>query len=184
MKYFYDITLNFNETPINYYEWEDEDNIERLLKIKVYKVEDIKDIIIYSLKIDLKDDKYILCDGVNAIAIKVINGVVSYLSYLTYEDEFSICKMVKKMEVEDIKYEIIKKRNFNNELRNNNLIKKYLLKSLEESDEYLLKYIYLDITKKDSNDVNKIKTYLKNDINNNLNDKYIELYRKIIKKNI
>ena len=45
MKYYYDITLNFNELPINFYEWEKSDDIERILKIKVYKVNDLKDYI-------------------------------------------------------------------------------------------------------------------------------------------
>ena len=44
--------------------------------------------------------------------------------------------------------------------------------------------MYLEVTDHDSNDLDKIKKYLVNDINHNLDDKYIELYRKIIKKNI
>lgn len=184
MKYFYDITLNFNEYPINYYEWEENDDIERLLKIKVYKVEDIKDYLNYHLKIDLEDDKYVLCDGINAIAIEVIDKCIAFISCLTYEDELNICKMVKRMEITSIKYEKIKKRNLNCELRNNASMKNYLLKYLEESDMYLLKYLYLDITNKDSNDINKIREYLKKDIDVNFDDKYIELYRKIVKKNI
>ena len=54
MKYYYDIILNFNEIPINFYEWESDDDIERLLKIKVYKVKDLKDIISYNMQINLQ----------------------------------------------------------------------------------------------------------------------------------
>lgn len=104
MKYYYDIILNFNEIPINFYEWESDDDIERLLKIKVYKVKDLKDIISYNMRINLDDDKYVLCDGINSIAIEVINSHVAYLSFLTYEDEINICKMVRKMDVTNIEY--------------------------------------------------------------------------------
>ena len=184
MKYYYDITLNFNEYPINYYEWEKDDNIEKFIKIIVIKVDDIKDFVLYHMNIYLDDGIYVLSDGVNSIAIEVISSKVAYISYLTYEDELNVCNMVKKMEVQEIKYVKIAKRKISYELRNNLLIKKCLLNTIKESNEYLLKYIYLEITDHDSNDLDKIKKYLVNDINHNLNEKYIELYRKIIKKNI
>ena len=60
MKYYYDITLNFNEYPINYYEWEKDDDIERFIKIKVIKVDDVKDFILYNMDIELDDDVYVL----------------------------------------------------------------------------------------------------------------------------
>ena len=40
MNYIYDITLNFNEEPYNFYEWNEEDNIEYYIKVPVFKVED------------------------------------------------------------------------------------------------------------------------------------------------
>ena len=40
--------------------------------------------------------------------------------------------------------------------------------------------MYLQITNKDSKDIEKIKKFLVQDINSNLSDKYIDLYRKII----
>lgn len=184
MKYYYDITLNFNEYPINYYEWEKDDDIERFIKIKVIKVDDVKDFILYNMDIELDDDVYVLSDGVNSVAIEVISKHIAYISSLTYEDELNVCNLAKKMEVQDIKYKIIDKRKIIHELRNNIIIKKCLLNTIKESNEYLLKYMYLEVTDHDSNDLDKIKKYLVNDINNNLSDKYIELYRKIIKKNI
>ena len=99
MKYYYDIILNFNEYPINYYEWEKDDDIERFIKIKVIKVDDVKDFILYNMNIELADDVYVLSDGVNSIAIEVISKHVAYISSLTYEDELNVCNLAKKMEV-------------------------------------------------------------------------------------
>ena len=181
MKYYYDITLNFNELPINFYEWEKSDDIERILKIKVYKVNDLKDYIGYNIEIDLEDDKYVLCDGINSIAIEVINGKVAYLSYLTYEDEINVCQMVRKMTVTNISYKKLTKRKIIHDLRWTLIVKNCLLAALKENNEYLLRYMYLQITNKDSKDIEKIKKFLIQDINSNLNDKYIDLYRKIIK---
>lgn len=180
MKYYYDITLNFNELPINFYEWEKSDDIERILKIKVYKVNDLKDYIGYNIEIDLDDDKYVLCDGINSIAIEVINGKVAYLSYLTYEDEINVCQMVRKMTVTNISYKKLTKRKIIHDLRGTLIVKNCLLAALKENNEYLLRYMYLQITNKDSKDIEKIKKFLVQDINSNLNDKYIDLYRKII----
>ena len=180
MKYYYDITLNFNESPINFYEWENDDDIERILKIKVYKVKDIRDFIEYNMEVDLNDDKYILCDGINSIAIEVINGHVAYLSNLSYDDEISICQMTRNMDITNIKYNKTTKRKIIHDLRGSIIIKKCLLNVINDNNEYLLRYMYLDITNKDSKDIKKIKRYLIKNINNDLNDKYVDLYRKII----
>lgn len=180
MKYYYDIILNFNEIPINFYEWESDDDIERLLKIKVYKVKDLKDIISYNMKINLDDDKYVLCDGINSIAIEVINSHVAYLSFLTYEDEINICKMVRKMDVTNLEYKKGKKRKIIQDLRGTLVIKNCLIAKINERDPYLIKYMYMDVTNKDSSDIDKMRDYLINEINHDLSDKYIDLYRKIV----
>ena len=48
-----------------------------------------------------------------------------------------------------------------------------------DSDE--LKYIYYEITNKDSSNIDKIREFLKGDIKNNFNQKYVNLYEKIYK---
>ena len=40
MNYIYDITLNFNNELNNFYEWDEQDNIEFYLKIPIFRVED------------------------------------------------------------------------------------------------------------------------------------------------
>ena len=88
--------------------------------------------------------------------------------------------MVRKMTVTNISYKKLTKRKIIHELRGTLIVKNCLLAALKENNEYLLRYMYLQITNKDSKDIEKIKKFLVQDINSNLNDKYIDLYRKII----
>lgn len=182
MKYYYDIYLNFNEYPIPYYEWNKNDNIERNLKIPVIKVNDIKDLIKYHASIDTDLKKIILTDGISCVALEIIDCDVVYMSYLPYEDEISILELSRCMETLsfDIKYYDI--RYIPTIMRQDELVQKVFIKSLEELDSYALKYIYYEITGLLDNNVKRIKEYLKNDIMNNFRESYIKLYYQICKQ--
>lgn len=59
----YDILVNFKKYPYEFYEWEKEDDISHIRKIKAYKVDDktLYDIMNYQTKIEddiLKDSEY------------------------------------------------------------------------------------------------------------------------------
>lgn len=181
MKYIYDIYLNFNDYPINYYEWEENDTLERVLKIPIVRVEDMEPFILYNMEIDDIDDKVIVTDGINALALEIISSKVAYVSCLSYEDELTVCELSSNMEVSNISYKLIDKRVIPFVLRKDVLIQKVFLNKVEESDIDELKYIYYEITNKDSSSVDKIKKFLKEDILNNFNQKYVNLYEKIYK---
>lgn len=181
MGYFYDISLNFNDYPIQCYDWDIQDNIERVLKVKLIRVVSVEDFISYECSVELENDIYLLSDTINAIAIEVINNKIAYISYLKYNDEINVCKAANKLEIYNIKYMKLNRRIVMNELREDIKIKKEMLDLVNESNDNLLKYIYYDITNEYSANIEKIKLFLINDILNNFNQKYVNLYQNICK---
>lgn len=181
MDYFYDVYLNFNDYPIHCYDWVSSDNIERVLKIKLFRISSISDLISYECDIELDDGYYLVSDTINAIGIEVINKRIVYLSYLKYIDELNVCKVANKLELYHLEYKKNKRRIIMNDLRDDLKIKKEMLNLVNECNDNLLMYIYYDITDKYSNKIDKIKLFLINDILNNFNQKYVNLYQNICK---
>lgn len=180
MKYYYDIFLNFNEYPINYYEWNNKDSLERYLKVPVFRVESISDFIKYHMKIELDVSPFILSDGINAIALEIIDKEVAYLSYLSYDDEACVSEIAANLDVTQIKFIKKKKRCIPFELRSDMMMQKILLKKVEESSNDFIEYLYYDVTEKDNNNIDAMRNFLLDDIKNNFNDKYVNLYQKIM----
>ena len=180
MKYYYDITLNFDEYPIPYYEWDQSDRLDNYLKLPIYHVKSIVPFIEYHTSWDKEKDTFIISDGINALAIEVIDHKSAYLSFLSYKDEDCINEIALNMEYSELRYERNKKRVLPFELRKHRFIKCYLLKMIDNANKDLLRYIYYDITGKDSNNLINIKKFLIQDINANFNDKYILLYQKMM----
>ena len=184
MDYYYDILLNFAEYPINYYEWDSvHDDIERMMKIPVIHVSDIKELIAYETMIDTDLDMFIASDGVNSIAIEMIDKRAAYLSCLPYDDELSVNDLAHIMEITPLKITRLKKRIIPFELREERKMQHDFLHVLDTIDHDLLKYIYYDMTEKNCNNIEHIKNYLKKDILTNFNEKYINLYENYVKNN-
>lgn len=181
MKFIYDIYLNFNDYPINYYEWEKSDTLERVLKIPIIKVDDIAPFILYNVKVKDLKDKVILCDGINAIALEIIDEKVPYVSFLTYDDELCVCELIRELPREKITYQLLEKRDIPTSLRSDLLMQHIMLSKIDFIDSDELKYIYYEITNKDSSNIDKMRGFLKGDIKNNFNQKYVNLYEKIYK---
>lgn len=181
MKFIYDIYLNFNDYPINYYEWESTDTLERVLKIPIIKVDDITPFILYNIEVEELEDKVIVCDGINALALEIVGSKVPYVSYLTYDDELCVCELVRDLPREEIKYKLLNKREIPSSLRRDSLMQKIMLSKIDFIDSDELKYIYYEITNKDSSNIDKIRKFLKGDIEHNFNQKYVNLYEKIYK---
>lgn len=181
MKYLYDIYLNFNDYPINFYEWDESDTLERVLKIPIIKVEDITPFILYNIKTHELADKVIITDGINAIAIEIINNKTAFISSLTYDDELTVAEIANNMEITNLDYQILNKRLIPSVLRKDALIQKVLLSKIDVISLDELRYIYYEITNKNSSNMDKIKKFLKGDILNNFNQKYVNLYEKIYK---
>lgn len=182
MEYYYDIEVNFYDYPINYYEWERNDNIERILKIKIIRLESISNIIKYDTIINLEDGRYVVCDTINALAIEVIDKRVVYLSFLKYDDDNYICGIASKLGITNLEMEHGSERVIPNTLRRDQLVQKLLLNIINNSSDSLIKYIYYIKVGKINNNISKSKSYLINDISNNFNDKYYEIYESITDK--
>ena len=107
MNYTYNITVNFNETLINFYEWDRKDNITRLKKTFVYQVDmktyrDIlnKNIMVCKTFLDtLFPSNYtcIFTTEVDAVCVKFdMDGSIKQLSKLLLDEERDILEELTK----------------------------------------------------------------------------------------
>lgn len=184
MVYVYDIILNFNDELIEFFEWNDNDDIKYVKRLPLFKVEDslINDIlennIIFSdefinqiknktIYYDNKNDNYqtvILSNQDIAIAILLKNNSYKY-SRLLLDEEYEILNIASKLGVTKIDYFIKNKRVKNNNLTREELkIKNILLNEIN--------YLY------NSNKLDKLNYYYYEyfkQINNNKEEVYKEL---------
>ena len=181
MKYYYDLVVNFNDNFMHCYEWNSDDNVERLLKVSVIRVSDVSLFIKNVCRVNLNDGVYAVSDGVNSIGIDVIDGKNVYISSFMFDDDSYICKIASSLDLNDIIVEVVDSRCVDSSLRCDSFIKKVLLNIIYSDKEDLIKYIYLDVTGR-LDDIDKCKSFLKNDIYNNFNNKYYELYGVIFNK--
>lgn len=181
MKYYYDIYLNFNEYPIQYYEWSNNDSLERYMKLPIFRVDNISDYIKYHMDVDIDISPFIISDGINALALELIDKDVAYLSYLSYSDETCVNEVASNLSITKLKYKKKNKRDIPFTLRLDMFIQKILLKKVEESNNDFIHYIYYDITGYDDIEIDAMRNFLMDDIKNNFNDKYVNLYQKICK---
>ena len=172
MNYIYDIYLNFNKEYFDFYEWNDNDNIDLITKIPIFLVKEniFKDILKYevifdkefTLKIKNKtkcNNKYItafiVTDGNNILSIK-IDSELKYSS-IQIEDELDILSNIN-YDYYDLKYKIINKKTSNLKTRKEKEIINSLLK---EKDISKLRYIYYECFNKKENNIKIIKSKLK-----------------------
>ena len=198
MAYIYDILLNFNKKLIEYFEWEESDNIKYVKKIILFKVDSnvIKDIRDYEILFDKsftdKIPKYemngnkdaakvcLLTDSFIVIAVLIKNNKVSLISRLLLDEEFEVLEAANHIEETEIKYKKLKKK----KLENTNLTRKEKLKRDKLSDEIDdlynkkeikgLMYLYYEYTNKENNNIDYIYKYLKESLDS-FNEKHLEL---------
>ena len=178
MNYIYDITLNFNKELYNFYEWNEEDDIEFYLKMPIFKVEEIvlddfinSNIIIskdFINKIFKKTECYGNKEEHN---LKVLDShmdceTLDYASFDLFkgyyiDEEEDILEYSKLLKYSLIEYKIkekIKMPTFTTREENN--VKKEVICSLNkimnnnESDK--LKYIFYEVYNERENDETKI----------------------------
>lgn len=195
MNYIYDITLNFNEEPYNFYEWNEEDNIEYYIKVPVFKVEDevlhdfIKNKILVSKnflnkiynKTEIygkknKNSKYvaIFTSLDSSIAIEFNDNGDSYLkSYLSIEEETDLLEFSKllKYSLVDYKVKEYRKSTFKRLTRQEFSMKNSLLNNLEKiyknNEIYKLRYLFYELYNEKPSSDEKIYSKLINLIENN-----------------
>lgn len=195
----YDILLNFNKELIQFYEWEDNDNIKCIRKIPLIKVNAsfINDILINKIKTEdslLKEIKNkaelydedlneynqiaILTDGLRAYGYSFNNNEISSL---LIDEEKEILRLANKMIEENYLYKIEIYNYRNNELLTrkekeikNNLIKEFndLYKNKKEEK---LNYYYYEYFNKTPNDIESVYNSLLKSTKN-INNKHYQLY--------
>lgn len=178
--YYYDIYVCFNDDYINFYEW-DSSLVERILKLKVVRVEDVKVFLEYDLIIDHEDEILLLSDTLNAIVLDIKDKRIVGISSLKLSDEDEVCKLASIMPITEINLEIKKHKDLKYSFNPENTQKKIFENSvLNGSDDYI-KYLYNYVFNKNSSNIKTMKKKLLKDIDTNFGESYLNLYKIIYK---
>ena len=195
----YDILLNFNKELIQFYEWEENDNIKCIRKIPLIKVNAsfINDILTNKIKIEenlqkeienkaeLYDEDLneynkiaILTDGLRAYGYSFNNNEISSL---LVDEEKEILRLANKMLEETYLYKVEIYNYRNNELltRKEKEIKNNLIKEFNNlyrnKKEEKLNYYYYEYFNKTPNDIENVYNSLIKSTKN-INNKHYQLY--------
>lgn len=175
MQYYYDIYLHFDDYYINYYEWDESEHFNRL---PIFKVESVRPFLDNVVKVDIDYKNIIISDGIISLGLEFIDNKVIYVSSLPYEDELKINKMVANKE-DTLSFTIINKKE-NILITNIDRMKKEYINILEKDSGDLIKLLYYEITGELSNNVDKMRKFLHNDICANFREQYYKLYDMIM----
>ncbi len=194
MRDIYDILVNFKKYPYEFYEWEKEDNIDHVKKIKAVKTNDktLFDIINYDVKItgdllkeiEYKTDvfknhkvinlKYALIVHNECVAIALLlndDGMVIKKSKLLFDEEDDVIRKGLNSEILKIKYEVVSLKSNNlkctrKESETINLLLKYINNIYVNKNEDELKYVYFECFDENQKDYKKAYENLKSSILN------------------
>lgn len=183
MNYIYDILLNYNNIPYDFFEWNKSDNILHIRKIPLIKVSanTLKDIIDYEVKLDnsflsyikrkteifnnknirLLDYACLLSDGVNVLAIMVKNDHC-FKSKLLLDEEEEVLAISEKLDEQEILYTKLKKNydiyfKTRKQLENEHKLRIELNKLFREKNYETLKYMYYECFNRKEVNVSIIK---------------------------
>lgn len=190
MVYIYDILLNFNKDLIEFFEWEDTDNIKYVKKIVVFKTSSkvINDVIYNEVVFDsnftrtipkyemngMKDagSLCILTDGLMAIGLLIKNNKPILISRLLLDEEYEVLELVNNLDNTIINYKIMnpKTKEIGFLTRKERKIKNKLSLEIDklyeiDKNEKLI-YLYYEFTNCESGNVDYIYKYLKDSLNN------------------
>jgi hypothetical protein len=207
MDYIYDILLNFNENLIEFFEWNDNDNIKYIKKIILFKTDEktVQDIINNEVLLDSSfttnipkyeinniKEKCKLClltDGSIVIGLLIDNNKVKYISRLLLDEEYEILLSLDNLINTRIEYKIIKNRIKKDTTltRTESRIKEQLLVELnslyKNNNSDKLIYLYYEFTNKESRDITYIYNYLVNSLKC-FNQKHVHLYNILLMSNV
>lgn len=204
--YIYDILLNFCDCNMIYdfYEWDTNDNIENIKRIKLIHVNrtTLDDLLNYNICLDkdfllkiyrtcevytskkVKTIDYclLLSDGERVIAIEFDNsGNAIYKSKLLLDEEEEIAILASNLEITDISYKrynkILENRFFT---RNEFVIRKYLVKEIEDcykKKKYdKLRFLYEEYFDKKENSYKEMLNELLTSMKISIDEKHINMY--------
>lgn len=191
MTYIYDVTLNFNETLYDFFEWNNSDTLTHVRKIPIFKVSNdifidilsnivkISDTILNKIKdktdvYGKKNKSFTAClirNEDNIIALRFNDeGISKYISNIVVEEELDILE-IKVNTTKVFEYEIIKPRKNLLTTRYDSMNKTYIEKQLNslniKKDKEKIKYLYFEYFGKYITDETLALNKLKKEFNNN-----------------
>ena len=162
MKYIYDIILNFNDTFIDFFDWNDEDSIDYIKRIPIFKVsnkvindiknnkvifEDFTNTISNKCEVYMKDAIGIIeyaclfCSKDYVIAIEFnYKGASIFKSDLLIDESLDIIEYCKRIKPINFNYKIISKETNN-----------FMTRKEQNIDK--IKYLYYECFKKTENNL-------------------------------
>lgn len=204
MNYYYDIILNWNEgEAYEFYEWNDYDYLELIKKIPLVKVKHkvLLDLICNDIKVEesflemiegktLVSDKKnfkkieyacLFTDTKNVIALEFNGeGISISRSNLLIDDDLNVLEVIYGMKETNLNYEILKKIEETQTLRQEREAKKLILLEInnlynnKEIDK--LKYLYYEYKKENIGDIDYIYEHIINDLNKKIDKDILKLY--------
>ncbi|MCI9279175.1 MAG: DUF3603 family protein [Bacilli bacterium] len=200
MNYYYDIVLNLNEELYEFYEWEENDSIDFIKKIPLFRVstKTLKDNLKYQTKFSqtmieqiknktiIKKNEnleniFLISDTKNALALEINNeGLVINRSKLLVSDEMNLIEMIYSLKEVKIEYEKIKKYEARKELRQIEKIKKLIKCEIDllyqEKNRSKLKYLYYEWFNTVENSLEKMYEEMNTELEKNFSEKLNNIY--------
>lgn len=203
MNYIYDILTNFNDELIDFFEWDKKDDIVRIKKIPIIKINTMDFEIVLKnniqieknllntiyLKTDFwnnnrkKDDLYylLISDGNGLLALKFNgDGIDIKRSSLMIEEELEVLEICERLDLYDFEYEIIDKINYTlktrKEKKDEYFLNNEIIKLERLNDIEKIKYLYFECYGKKENNIVEALNKLKNIIKNDYCNEYNKLY--------
>lgn len=200
MNYYYDIVLNLNEELYEFYEWEENDSIDFIKKIPLFRVstKTLKDNLKYQTKFSqtmieqiknktiIKKNEnleniFLISDTKNALALEINNeGLVINRSKLLVSDEMNLIEMIYSLKEVKIEYEKIKKYEVRKELRQIEKIKKLIKCEIDllyqEKNRSKLKYLYYEWFNTVQNSLEKMYEEMNTELEKNFSEKLNNIY--------
>ncbi|MDD3453376.1 MAG: hypothetical protein PHN42_03815 [Bacilli bacterium] len=194
MNYIYDILLNFNDEPYDFYDWNELDEILHIRRIPLYKINSIdffniknniiqfdsnflneiknKTEIFINKNIKKIEYSFLITDELEVMAINIKKNNNEY-SKLLIDEEIDIIDVSKKMKEKTIDYKIIKEKQklplkTRKEIEITNYVNKQLQSIFKEKNIQKLKYLYYEIFNEKITENSLIK--IKDEFIFNLND--------------
>lgn len=205
MIYIYDILLNFSDGIVyDFYEWNNNDHIENMKRIKLVKVSKEDFNAFYNNKVKISTDFlikifrtcevyltkgietldycFLVSDGIKVLALECDKeGIIQSMSKLLLDEEEEIAMLASNLEFTKVDYNIIKEEDKTRFMTRKELkIRKYLTNEIKDayrSHNYnKLKYLHMEYFDHIEDNPKKIVEGLLNSMNENLNNKHLNLY--------
>ena len=206
MNYYYDIILNFNKEGkpyYNFYEWEKDDDLVKIKKIPIFRIEEktlsnlfgyegklesdwvnnLKDKTTFKSEDKIKTISYacIFTDTKSCIALKFTqDGTIIGKSLLLLDDELNLLEIGYSLKKEKIVFTKSIKSKIKNNLRQEVLIKQVIKQELEkaykEKNDNKLIYYHLEWFNSLNKDVEKIYHKMQEALKNDLTDNVLKIY--------